>query len=295
MSDVRFDHRLQLRGAGWGVGEAPGKAILLGEHFVVHGAPALAVPVGGRRVRVSIAPGRGAWRVAPEATLHVRAMVSALGLDPDGVDLSVESDLPIGSGLGSSAALAVALVRAAGVTDVEAVRAHAHALEHLAHGSPSGVDDAVVSHGCPIWFEAGVLTPLPTPHRLPLWVAVTPSGPPTREAVAAVSRWKDAHPADFAELLAEAHRDAHVARDAVRDGDWGALGAAMNRAHVRLAILGVSTPAIEEVCRSARAAGALGAKLTGAGLGGAVLVLTSKALDLGGGLGQGACTECFPA
>jgi mevalonate kinase len=280
---------------GPGVGSAPGKAIVLGEHFVVHGAPALAVPVRGREVVVRVAPGAGPWRCAPAAVGHLRAMLAHLGLDPDAITLELAGTLPIGSGLGSSAALAVAMVRALGVSEQEDVRHIAHDLERLAHGRPSGVDDAVAAYGQPVWFEAGTVTPVEAAHDCPLWIAMTPPGPSTRIAVEAVARWRDAHRARFDALLTASREDAERARGWLVAGAWERLGALLNAGHERLVEVGVSTPALDAVCQAARESGAWGAKLTGAGMGGAVLILAPKSLDLRAALRHAGAQEVFPA
>ena len=95
-----------------GRGHAPGKVILVGEHFVVHGAPAIALPLSARGIDVSVEQSPGQWSVPEVAESHVRRLLVELGVAPQAVRLSMTSDLPIGAGLGGSAALAVALVRA---------------------------------------------------------------------------------------------------------------------------------------------------------------------------------------
>jgi len=278
-----------------GSGAAPGKAILLGEHFVVHGAPALAVPVRGRTVEVAVTPGPSPWRCPPEALEHVRRMVAPLGVDPDAIGLVVGGTLPIGSGLGSSAALAVALVRALGATEREEVRRLAHGLERLAHGRPSGVDDSVAAYGQPVWFEAGQVTPVDAPESRPLWIATTPRGPSTRVAVEAVADWAEAHLRRFETLLDASRRDTEAARGLLADGAWAPLGRLLDRGHERLREVGVSTDTLDAVCAAARDAGAWGAKLTGAGMGGAALILAPKTLDLRAALVQAGAQEVFPA
>lgn len=255
------------------VGRAPGKAILVGEHFVVHGAPSVAVPVP-RHVTVAVTRIPGDWKVAPQAVEHFRSMLRHLGEDPAAMTVQVESTLPFGAGLGGSAALAVALVRALGTQDREAVRQAAHALEKLAHGNPSGVDDTVAAYEQPVRFVRGAMPePIDAPGDLPLWIGLTPSGASTHEAVAGVGRLRQESPEFFQERMTAACDVAELSLAALRAGDWPGLGAQMSRNHQLLVDVGVSTPLLDRLVAGAVAAGAWGAKLTGGGLGGAMLVL----------------------
>ncbi len=279
-----------------GRGEAPGKAIVLGEHFVVHGAPALAVPVQGRVVRVAASPEPGPWRCDPRATPWIEGMLRHLGLDPDAVRIEVDATLPVGAGLGSSAALAVALVRALGVEATPEVRRLAHELEKLAHGDPSGVDDTVAAYAAPVWFVRGAApVPIDAAARLPLWVALTPAGPPTSEAVARVASWRAAAPGRFADIIASAQQIAEAGRVALATGDWAALGRLMSRAQAHLREVGVSTPLLDALCERAVREGAWGAKLTGSGLGGAMIALAPVGVDLDGPLSEAGASEVFRA
>lgn len=296
MSDLRFDQRVQLtvpRAPRDGV--AVGKAILIGEHFVVHGAPALAVPVAGRAVRVRVSPGAGAWRCGDAGRAHIEALLVRLRLAPDEMAVEVDATLPVGMGLGSSAALAVALLRALDAPP-DRVRELAHDLERVAHGTPSGVDDAVVALERPVWFVRGSpVEPLTWPSRPPLVIATTPRHGTTQIAVAAVRRWADGHPSRFAALLAAATADAEAARRALEAGRWDVLGALLDRAHDRLRDVGVSNAALDRLCDAARSAGAFGAKLTGAGLGGAMIALARDPVDVAAALGEAGALEVFAA
>lgn len=283
-------------GARVGVGAAGGKAILVGEHFVVHGAPAIALPVRGRGVVVRLRRTPGPWAVPAEARDHLTAMAVRLGLDPAAIALGLEASLPLGVGLGGSASLAVALVRATGVDDPAEVCRLAHELEKLAHGSPSGLDDATVAYERPIWFRRGEAPVILAPPALSMLVAVTPPGEPTKVAVARVAAWRAAHPERFAAMLSRAETLAHEARAALAAAAAAPLGALMDAAHGLLAELGLSTPLLERVVARARSLGAHGAKLTGAGLGGAVLVCAPPELTpaLEAALRAEGAREVFP-
>lgn len=274
-------------------GRAHGKVILVGEHFAVHGGAALAMPVAGRSITVRVAPGAGRVharpdaRAAPDAAAAIGAMLAELGVDASTIDVEVAGDLPLGAGLGGSAALGAALCRALGITEAEALRAAVHRLETIAHGRPSGVDGAVISWDAPVWFEAGVLARAAChPDWLgAFWIAIVAREGSTREAVAAVGARQKADPVAFERAARAARVDAMVLRerlvDPIDEHARVAIGALFDRAHARLAALGVSNAALERLVAGARAAGAHGAKLTGAGLGGALLVVAPRGLDLG--------------
>ncbi len=261
------------------LGRACGKVILLGEHFVVHGAPALAVPLTARQVELRLGRAPGAWDVPEAARPALSEMLRHEGVDPQAVTLALSTTLPLGAGLGGSAALAVALVRALGEDDPARVNARAHALERLAHGTPSGIDDTVVTWQRPVWFQRGQ-APEPFEAPLPpLWLAVVPREGTTRQAVASVARFAQASPDRFAQLAARAARLAHDGRRALLAADFAALGAAMADNQALLAEIGVSSPALDRLIAAATAAGAA-CKLTGAGLGGAVVALAPPEVDL---------------
>jgi mevalonate kinase len=313
MRHLRLDDGLQLTLADRGLGRACGKAILVGEHFVLHGVRAVALPVRSRQVEVALtsAPDGAGIRYAgpPEGAALALAMCGSLGL-PElaarhgvGIAVSVSGDLPLAAGLGSSAALSVALVRASdalvsATSDPDAVRTRAHALEQLAHGRASGIDDAVIALQRPVLFDPRQVGDArfgwpEVPSAPPLWVAWTRRERSTREAVAAVAALRETHP----EAFASAHR---IASEAVADalpalaqGDWTRLGDAMNLAHGALEAVGVVTPTHAAMVNAARAAGASGAKVTGAGCGGAILVLGPRTLDLSGLLDLPGVEGCF--
>ncbi|MEE2779469.1 MAG: mevalonate kinase [Myxococcota bacterium] len=266
-----------------GKGRAPGKVILAGEHFVLHGAPALAVPLLTRGVQVEVGAGGDTWEVQPSVLSHLLGMLKGLDLDPDEVSVRVESTLPIGAGLGGSAALAVALVRAVrgGTASPEAVRAEAHELEKLAHGKPSGIDDAVATWEAPVLLARDrSLSVLDLPVPPGLWIGVTSDRTSTREAVGQVADLAAREPErvhGLAQRSAELCDQILVSWEA---RDWAALGQLLHQGHGLLQSLEVSTPSLDRLVESALSQGAWGAKLTGGGLGGAVVALAPPDLDL---------------
>jgi mevalonate kinase len=285
------------------------KAILFGEHAVVYGVPALAIPITSRRLVVELALGElrpdaqpavatpdvriegGAALGAREAGV-VRAMVArALEQTPRGrgprVGVRLDSTIPLSAGLGSSAALAVALVRAlAPDLPARGVAQRANALEELAHGTPSGIDAHCIAFGQALSFTRG------QPFRflrargpLRLAVAVLPREGTTASLVAGVRALREAGDPRFERFLAAARAQVERALAWFVDADApgedalaplppeAELGALMDEAHASLEEVGVSSSAQGSLCAALRSAGALGAKLSGAGGGGATLAL----------------------
>ena len=265
------------------VGVGIGKVILVGEHFVVHGAPAIAQPLMHQKVHISLGDSGEPWECPQEGVSHLRAMCVHLGREPGECSIRVKSSLPIGLGLGSSAALAVALVRAFNPElEDEEVRRRAHALERIAHGNPSGIDDAVATHGRAIRFVRGEeIEVLPPRYVLPLWIATTPRVATTRDAVEMVAGHAQASPTRFVAQLAQSRALTDAAYHQLGRGDHCALGRVMDENHGLLSELGVSIPALDRLVTAARRAGAYGAKLTGGGMGGAIIALAPEGCDLG--------------
>jgi hydroxymethylglutaryl-CoA reductase len=283
-------------------GTASGKVILLGEHAVVYGRHALALPIE-HAVEVSLeetdAPSRlefadagaslpGPSRVAGQLRELLEFIQRRLDLAERHFELRVRSRIPPAMGLGSSAAVAVAILRAFDrVLALElgdaAVNALAFECEKLAHGSPSGVDNTLATYGRPILFRKHVSGPprtLELAEPVPLVVAASGARGITREQVAGVAgrfgRTRDRYNAIFDEMDAISIQGAK----ALEAGDYAALGALMNICHGLLNALEVSTPELERMVQIARSAGAAGAKLTGAGGGGSIVALCPGKVDI---------------
>lgn len=297
---------------------------MFGEHAVVYGRPAIAVPLHALQVTASLQPAaqgeRGQlWVEAPDvgfagwvplrpagetamqpshggtrrpersdppsAAVDGLALAVQLGLQhfqaapAEALHLRVASAIPVAAGMGSSAALSVAILRAVAEhldRPLPPQRASdlAYQVERYYHGTPSGIDNAVVAHGVPIYFQLGE-DPEPLAAGAPFALVLADSGgaSPTRQMVQGVrNRWE----ADRASY--EGHFDAigelvERAGAAIKSGEVAALGPLMDENQRVLERLGVSTTELETLIGAARAAGAQGAKLSGAGGGGLVLAL----------------------
>ena len=270
--------------------QACGKSILLGEHFVVHGTTAMAIPVINVGTRVTVEPANtlqtstdfdGEQRIP----LHqlVASAWQALGLPGEASgSVHVTSDLPVGMGMGSSASLAVALTRALAQTHGTslsngALNEVAHTIERVVHGNPSGIDNTVISHEQPVRFRRGqAFDFIEVGAETHFVLASSGVAGSTRDAVAAVGQLMTGQPDHFAQLCARAEEIACNGVAALQSGDHNTLGDLMNQNHGLLQQIGVSNPTLDGLVQAALGNGALGAKLTGAGMGGCVVVLASK-------------------
>jgi mevalonate kinase len=280
-------------------GHAPGKVILFGEHAVVYGRPALAAPVTQVRATAVVRSGEtGAGLIihALDLNRQVRlnedgeplAEIARLGLrwlelsEPDWV-VEISSTIPIASGLGSGAAVSVAVLRALACAagrklSPPQASALAFEVERMHHGTPSGVDNTVVAYGQPVYFVRGQ-SPKPFAIGRPFFLAIGDTGiaSPTRVAVSDVrARW-DAEPGRYDRLFDRIGDIVVLAKEAIRDGEPDALGPLMDANHTLLQEIGVSSPELDALVAAARDAGAGGAKLCGGGRGGNMIALVTPA------------------
>jgi len=282
------------------VGTAPGKVILFGEHAVVYGRPAIAVPVFEVQARAEVslgAPGQGV--VLDARDLELRYPLSTASADdplatvvwktlahleippqPD-ILISVQSTIPIARGLGSGAAVSTAIVRALAryfgkhLTS-RAVSDLVYEAEKLYHGTPSGVDNTVIAFGKPVYFVRGRTLEIfwvKTPFLLA--IADTGIASETKDVVADVRRRYEANLGQYEFLFDEIAEIAYQGRGAIETGDLPRLGELMTRNHALLQAMGVSCPELDRLAQAALDGGALGAKLSGAGRGGNLIALVT--------------------
>jgi hydroxymethylglutaryl-CoA reductase len=275
------------------MGVAAGKVILLGEHAAVYGRHALALPIAGG-VTATVKEAASLTLEVPDWGLSsrisadgggvdaaVRRILENLGVGRQGFSIRVRSALPRGMGLGSSAAFAVAIVRAfdtlLGLSlDDDRVNEIAFDCEKLAHGNPSGVDNTLATFARPILFcrrDSFVVEELELADRPPVVIACSQQPGVTHEQVAGVRKRYDARPAAFGAIFDQIDALSVAGAKALVAGDYDELGQLMNICQGLLNALGVSTPELERMVDIARRAGAAGAKLTGAGGGGSIVAV----------------------
>lgn len=271
--------------AGTGAGSAHAKAILVGEHFVVHGASAVVLPLPALTVSARAASTRGQGRVtgagdaASLVSLAAEKAAEYVGISDVALDIDISGQVPVGRGLGSSAAYASAVVESVCAAlghpvDSDQVRDIVAVTEDRVHGTSSGIDAAAATSEVPVLFRAGrIVRSLTVPRKFDLVVADSTIVGHTRSAVAAVAAAFAADPGRRSAMLAAAENLARLAVAQLMSADLVGLGRTLTANHRLLVELGVSVSRLDELVEVALEAGAHGAKLTGGGLGGCILAV----------------------
>lgn len=282
---------------------ASGKVILVGEHAVVYGRPAVALPVSQVRAKATVEDadeGQGIVIVAAdlgltaamgrrnlEGTLHPLEVTVAgvleylgLGMEHD-LTITVTSTIPIARGLGSGAAVSTAITRAVAQhfsTELTAdeVSRLVYEVERLHHGTPSGIDNTVIAFERPVYFVRGEgPETFAVGTALELVIADTGLASSTKEVVGAVRQaWQQSRDR-YEDLFDRIGALVQQARRAIERGDVEQVGRMMDENHRLLQEMDVSSPRLDALVEEARRQGALGAKLSGAGRGGNVIALVS--------------------
>jgi len=290
-----------MKDAAFGVGY--GKVVILGEHAVVYGRHAIAAPVPMTVKALVEDCDEGIHLLIPRWGVEFRLaenpserhsferpaglMLDELGLSGRAMRIEVFPDVPRSMGLGGSAAMAVAIVRALdqryrlGLSDEEVNRL-AFEAEKLAHGKPSGIDNTLACYGKPLVFRSGsppLVEPLNIKTPIPMVVGMTGYEGLTAKTVGRVNAAWQKDRKLYERIFDQI--DTLVLRgvQAIQDEDLATLGELMNVCHGMLNALQVSTPELEQLVDIAREHGALGAKLTGGGGGGSIIALCDGDTD----------------
>lgn len=292
------------------IATAPGKLILCGEHAVVYGRPAIALPLHALRAQVMVMPGNkgdGLRLVAPDLgqewrvdadhdhplsvlVLQTLERLGQNGQKPLDLTITPTSEIPVAAGLGSGAAVATALVRA--LADYmgqplppEEMATLVYSSEERLHGTPSGIDNTVIAFERAIWFERGMemdnqpeptIEPVDIGAPFRLVVGDTGERSPTHRSVGEVRRRWQADPGRYEELFYRIDSVVRQIRIALASDDITSLGLLINENQELLEAMGVSSPALERLVAAAQNAGAWGAKLSGGGWGGVMLALVDE-------------------
>jgi len=279
---------------------APGKIILFGEHAVVYGRPALAVPVTQVQATATLSENSrgGVWIEAPNIALSsalsqlapdhplaavINSVFSTLGIArPPACTVYLQSTIPVAAGLGSGAAVSVAILRALSTylgrpfTDIQ-VNGLAFQIEKLYHGTPSGIDNTVVTYARPVYFVKGQsIKTFRVGASFTLVIGDTGISAPTKESVGALRSLQEADPARWEKVFNQVGEIVWDARQAIERGDTAALGELMDANHALLQEMTVSCAELDNLTEAAHKAGALGAKLSGGGRGGNMIALVLK-------------------
>jgi mevalonate kinase len=283
------------------VAHAPGKVILFGEHAVVYGRPAIAVPVTEVQAQARVEPGvagQGVVVIAPDLDRRllvreaadddplaqiVRLTLQAMRHEPDpDLTVTVTSTVPIARGMGSGAAVSTAIVRALARHfdhwfSSRALSNLVYQVEVFYHGTPSGIDNTVVAFEKPVYFVKDVGWEIFWVGK-PFLLAIADTGieSSTREVVGDLRHRTQAEPARYQSLFDRAGEIAVTARSAIEQGQLETMAELMNENHALLQEMGVSCAELDRLVVAAREGGAMGAKLSGAGWGGNMIALVTQ-------------------
>lgn len=270
-----------------------GKVILLGEHAVVYGSPAFAIPITKLKIETEIkttaqagpfidtAEFQGPLFLLPEKYDGIRFVIETL-VAKDQLDTHFEityhSQIPLERGLGSSASVSYATVNILndyfelGLTPAEIIEL-ANQAEAINHGSASGLDVATISSEFPVSFvKPQAIVPIKNKLNGFLLIIDTGETGNTREAVAKVRQQVLAE-TQKKELIDHLGNQARKGIIAWQQQDILAFGKLMDKAQVDLDKFGLATSKIKRIVKIAKKNGALGTKLSGSGLGGIVISL----------------------
>lgn len=279
-----------------GYGIANGKIILMGEHSVVYGQPAIVLPFNQVQIESRIYFQEGpitidclyykgilveASSVIDGIKRLVQVVLTFLKKPSKDIHLKIDSNLPAQRGLGSSAAVSAAVVRS--IFDAFKEKLEDHILNHFVmvaeqihHINPSGLDATTITSGQALFFQKEVgKTALSFSLDAILVVADTGVVGQTSDAVEEVRKIWNQNPTIINPILDRLGELTKDVKDYLRNNEVIRLGLAMTEAHQLLKRMNVSDDILEKLVETAVAHGALGAKLTGGGKGGCIIALTA--------------------
>lgn len=289
---MRGDIPVELQQIGNGTSYA--KIILLGEHSVVYGKPAIALPLKTITANtvISSLPNQdillesnyftGNLSSSPKQMLGIKNLITYLVENlniSSGIKIKLKSNLPAERGMGSSAAISISIIRAfhnfvnKPLTKAKLLKL-ANIAEKITHKNPSGLDAATSSSENPIWMIRDVET-TDIPVNMDGYLLISDSGlaGQTSEAIKIVQENLKNNPAQTNELLNNLGNLTFTAKDQLATNNLVGLGKTFKKAHVNLKKLGVSISKLDNLIAIAEENGSLGSKLTGGGRGGCFISL----------------------
>lgn len=283
------------------VGKSHGKLILMGEHSVVYGEPAIALPLKAVSMRVHLEPAgnisylnsllfQGPMREAPRTLDSLVSLLHLLRRDFNYEHyhfmVNIDSTIPIESGMGSSAALSVSMVKAFfnyfnEKLDIETLLHYADFGEQISHGHPSGLDARVTSYNLPLFFQKHQ-KPEVFRFKTPYWLLIADSGVPgnTKDAVDSVfESYNSRHTLrrlatkETIEQMGDLVREVHHFLSSSKEKAFEDLKHYFKQSQDCLRTLQVSSPELDYAIRLAENFSGGASKLTGGGQGGVYITL----------------------
>jgi mevalonate kinase len=277
---------------------ASGKIILFGEHAVVYGQPAIAVPVAQVATTVQIEQGsKGIWIDAPVinlcddlSTLPTTHPIKKVLIDffelanipQPPLKIQITSTIPIASGLGSGAAVSVALLRGLSLffkitLTAEQINDLAFETEKIHHGTPSGIDNTVIAFSRPVYYiKNHRLETFTVKRPFHILIADTGISALTKVAVGDVRALVERDQIIYGNWIEQIGQIVVAARTCIEIGNLVELGSLMTKNQTALSHLTVSSPELDTLIATAMSHGALGAKLSGGGRGGNCIALVEE-------------------
>ena len=264
-----------------------GKIILFGEHAVVYGYPGIAIPVKEVNITViikqtdsfSYSADRKLYKEEKERLNKLLDFLFfKLNIPKKNLEIIIESTIPISSGLGSSAALSISLIRAISKhfhldLDNEKINKLGFESEKFFHGTPSGIDNTVITYEKTVYFKKGKTELLKLKKSLSFVIADSGVKSSTKQVVSEVKKKYEEDKEKYSNLFQEIGQITDQAKSFLQEGNVTMLGVLITQNHYLLKQLGVSNDKLGNIVEVALQAGAYGAKLAGSGKGGNIIAI----------------------
>lgn len=287
-------------------GKSVSKIILSGEHAVVHGSPAIALPVFdcmsySEALKSNL---KGLIINAPQINekfliqeykticnpleLTVLNFLKEYDLEIPNIEIKIRSDIPIASGMGSGASISSSIIKSLCKyfnldLSNEKIYDLVYEIEKIYHGNPSGIDPKVIVYESPFYFIRNKLfEKIDIKTQFDIIIIDSGIRSTTKEVVNWVGNQKNIYQDKYNKLFNEISDISNTLRDELKTDNIANIGHLMNLNHDLLVEVGVSNSTLDDIVSISKECGALGAKLSGAGRGGIVIALSDpeKTLDV---------------